>query len=110
MNVAAAVNVLSSTSSAFGTASSTHIDEKLQKQLLAEEEQAMQKYKVRELDPEGNVLVVDLSQEFCLFNPGFERRHHESFRGGRWRRRRRRRSGGRRGGWGVWRGGGGGSG
>lgn len=43
VNVDAAVNVLSSTSSSFGAA--TQIDEKLQQQLMAEEEQAMAKYK-----------------------------------------------------------------
>ena len=46
VNVAAAVKTLSSTSSAFGSASnSAAIDEKLQRQLLQEEEQAMARYK-----------------------------------------------------------------
>ena len=44
MNVAAAVNILSSTSSSFG--GSSQIDEKLQQKLLQEEEQAMSKFKV----------------------------------------------------------------
>ena len=46
MNVESAVNILSSTSTSFGASSASNIDEKLQRQLLAEEEQAMQKYKV----------------------------------------------------------------
>jgi len=45
VNVAAAVKTLSTTSSSFGATSSA-IDEKLQRQLLEEEEQAMAKYKV----------------------------------------------------------------
>ena len=46
VNVESAVNILSSTSTSFGASSASNIDEKLQRQLLAEEEQAMQKYKV----------------------------------------------------------------
>jgi hypothetical protein len=50
VNVDAAVNILSSTSSSFGaSANSSKIDEKMQRQLLAEEEQAMNKYKVRHI-------------------------------------------------------------
>ena len=44
VNVASAVNILSSTSTSFGGAQ--QIDEKLQKQLLAEEEIAMKQFKV----------------------------------------------------------------
>ena len=46
VNVESAVNILSSTSTSFGASSASNIDEKLQRQMLAEEEQAMQKYKV----------------------------------------------------------------
>ena len=51
VNVAAAVNILSSTSSAFGNATAKGVDEKLQKKLLQEEEQAMQKLKVSIFSP-----------------------------------------------------------
>ena len=44
VNVATAVNILSSTSTSFGGAQ--QIDEKLQKQLLDEEEKAMSQFKV----------------------------------------------------------------
>ena len=44
VNVASAVNILSSTSTSFGGAG--QIDEKLQKQLLEEEENAMKQFKV----------------------------------------------------------------
>ena len=44
VNVATAVNILSSTSTSFGGAQ--QIDEKLQQQLLEEEEQAMNQFKV----------------------------------------------------------------
>ena len=47
VNVASAVNILSSTSTSFGGAQ--QIDEKLQKQLLAEEENAMKQFKVSTL-------------------------------------------------------------
>ena len=55
VNVESAVNILSSTSTSFGASSASNIDEKLQRQLLAEEEQAMQKYKVyhRNIDWSG---------------------------------------------------------
>jgi hypothetical protein len=45
INVASAVNILSSTSTSFGGAQ--QIDEKLQRQLLEEEEKAMNQFKVR---------------------------------------------------------------
>lgn len=45
VNVESAVNILSSTSTSFGASSASNIDGKLQRQLLAEEEQAMQKCK-----------------------------------------------------------------
>lgn len=44
VNVASAVNILSSTSTSFG--GTQHIDEKLQRQLLEEEEKAMNQFKV----------------------------------------------------------------
>ena len=64
VNVATAVNILSSTSTSFGGAQ--QIDEKLQKQLLDEEEKAMSQFKVGKttigLDLEKNILDM---QKWC---------------------------------------------
>lgn len=71
-NFKSAVSALSSTSSAFGTAAasskfdtSNGIDEQLKAQVLAEEEAAMNQYKVSLILLSFNVLL--LIDFFCLF-------------------------------------------
>ena len=68
VNVATAVNILSSTSTSFGGAQ--QIDEKLQQQLLEEEEQAMNQFKVNK---QLNFYVnkVDISLFISKYGFGF---------------------------------------
>ena len=63
VNVASAVNILSSTSTSFGGAQ--QIDEKLQKQLLAEEEIAMKQFKVSILVSINTIQALTHSRLCC---------------------------------------------